>query len=143
MIGRHWSDEIADVTERPEFQTAQVVITPPGVGRGEYNVDTGEYENPDPPAPVYTGRARVISIRWGDDKLNDTLKNPSTLSSVRVQIPQSYVGRVRRGSKVEVLSAPLNPALVGAVLVVTSDLQGSSGASRSFECEMDGDAYAR
>ena len=49
-------------------------------------------------------------------------------------------GRVRRSCKVFVEQAPRNPSLTGRVFNITSDIQGSSAASRTFEAFADIDA---
>lgn len=50
------------------------------------------------------------------------------------------IGRVKRGVKVYVDVCTRNPALENLMFTVTSDLQGSMSASRTFQAALDGDA---
>ena len=139
-----WADEISALTGSPEYQTATVTIWDPSKeGEDEYNVDTGVWTYARRPQPFYTGPARVIGVRWGNDRKNSQVSNPSTTSSVRLQIPAGKLAhKIVRGTKVEFTASQGNQALIGSVFVVTSDLQGSSSATRTFECELDGDTIA-
>ena len=158
----NWADEIAAVTESEEYQTARirirdssVVAVPP-----TYDPDTHTWSPGSGDSTVYVGRARIIGVRWGVFTGGESQANATTITGVRVQIPygddsdEGYgedeygdpgygigdtPGRVKRGSKVFVEAAPDNPALVGLVFNVTSDFQGASAASRTFECALDQD----
>lgn len=136
-----WASEIAEVTESPEFQTAQITITDDSlVTGGEYDPDTGETSPAEGDAVVYSGRARIIPINNGSFLRGDDQANATTITNIRVQVPYSLAPeRVRRGAKVFVDSAPYGPALIGRVFVVGNDLQGSSAASRTFDCHADED----
>lgn len=162
-----WAGEIASVTESPEFQTAQITITDESlVTGGEYDPDTGETSPITGNPVVYSGRARIIPINTGVFSGGEGQANATTLVSIRVQVPfnktdpavntaygwsdygdEEYAdpspavsGRVKRSSKVYVNASPKNPALIGRLFNVTSDLQGSSAASRTFDCSSDEDA---
>lgn len=161
-----WAGEIASVTESPEFQTAQITITDDSLlTGGEWDPDTNTYSPTQGDSVVYSGRARVVPINAGIFTGGESQANATTITAIRVQIPfdksdpdinlgygwtgfgtsaygdpPSASGRVKRSSKVYVDAAPKNPALVGRLFNVTSDLQGSSAASRTFRCAADEDA---
>lgn len=138
----NWADEIADESTKPEYQQAVIrifdksqatLVTP-------YDIETGI-------GPIYTGgdiypiddedgRARIIGVRWGVQSGGESQANATTISAIRVQIPQHAVGRVKKGCKVYVESAP-NLVLSSYIFTVTSDMQGSSSAARTFECSLD------
>lgn len=136
-----WAGEIASVTDSPEFQTAKVTITDDSLlTGGEYDPDTNTYGPTQGDSVVYSGRARVIPINTGNFSGGEGQSNATTLVTIRVQIPKDATGRVKRSSKVMVDEAPDNPALVGRLFNITSDLQGSASASRTFDCASDEDA---
>lgn len=138
----NWADEIAQESTKSEYQQAVIrifdksqatLVTP-------YDIETGL-------GPIYTGgdiypigdedgRARIIGVRWGVQSGGESQANATTISAIRVQIPQHAVGRVKKGCKVFVESAP-NLVLSSYLFTVTSDMQGSSPASRTFECSLD------
>lgn len=135
-----WNDRIAEVSTRPEFQRAVIRIFDLSAATliSEYDVetDTGPvYEGGD----IYSGQARVIGVRWGVQSGGESQANATTISAIRVQIPQHAAGRVKKGCKVFVESAP-NLVLPSYVFTVTSDMQGSSPAARTFECSLDIDS---
>lgn len=134
-----WSDRIAQVSTRPEFQRAQIRILDPSLLENEdYDIETGQWSNQGDPL-VYSGQARVIGVRWGVQSGGESQANATTISAIRVQIPQRAVGRVKKGCKVFVDSAP-NLVLSSYIFTVTSDMQGSSDAARTFECSLDIDS---
>lgn len=139
--GGDWAGEIADVTESPEYQTATIRIVDPSLVESEYNWDTGVWGTSGD-GTVYSGQARIIGVRWGVFSGGGDQANPTTLSAVRVQLPRHAMGRVYRSFKVFIDSAPLNPALEGLMLTVTSDLQGASAATRTLELSLDSDYLA-
>lgn len=136
-----WSDRIAQVSTRPEFQRAQIRILDPSLLTDEdYDIETGEWSGEGDPV-IYPigdedGRARIIGVRWGVQSGGESQANATTISAIRVQIPQRAVGRVKKGCKVFVDSAP-NLVLSSYIFTVTSDMQGSSDAARTFECSLD------
>lgn len=153
-----WTAPIHAVSTQSRFQKSKIriedysLITP-----GEYNVDTGTYTEPTGDPVIYEGQARLIGIRWGTFTGGESQANATTLSAIRVQIPNArfdegygedeygdnysggLYGRVKRGCKIFVLDSPNNPALNGLILTITSDLQGSSAAARTFEAALDAD----
>ena len=139
-----WNDAIAEVSTREEFQTARIRIEDPSLlTQSDYDIETGEWTIIGDPViyPVgdETGQARIIGVRWGVQSGGESQANATTISAIRVQVPQHAVGRVKKGCKVFVGSAP-NTVLQGYVFTVTSDMQGSSDAARTFECALDIDS---
>lgn len=138
----NWADEIAEESTKDEYQQAVIRIFDESQATlvSEYDIETGT-------GPVYTGgdiypvgdetgQARVIGVRWGVQSGGESQANATTISAIRVQVPQHAVGRVKKGCKVFVESAP-NLVLSSYIFTVTSDMQGSSDASRTFECSLD------
>ena len=138
-----WYDQIREVTETEEYQTATIKILDRGLMEmGEYDPKTDSYPDAtsEEDAIIYEGRARLIGVRWGVDRTETNLSNPQTLLPIRVQIPRDELpGIVRKGSIVTVLEAPGNEAIVSRPMSVTLDFHGSSGASRTIQCRISGD----
>jgi hypothetical protein len=157
-----WAAEIAEVSTLPEFQNATIRIEDESLlTYGEYNVEAGEQEVTGN-AVVYQGQARLIGIRWGTFTGGESQANSTTLSAIRIQVPNARLepgagddgygsggydggltGRVKRGCKVFVEAAPKNPSLENRILVITSDFQGSSSAARTFEAAFGSDAVVQ
>lgn len=102
----NWADEIAEESTKSEYQQAVIrifdksqatLVTP-------YDIETGIgpiYEGGDIyPIGDEDGRARIIGVRWGVQSGGESQANATTISAIRVQIPQHAVGRVKKGSKV-------------------------------------------
>lgn len=140
--GGAWYDEIREISESPEFQTATIKILDRSlIEEGEYDSSTDTYigGTSEADAIVYEGRARVIGVRWGVDRTETNLSNPQTLLPIRLQIPRDdFPGSVPRGAIVTITEAP-NEALVGRPMSITLDIHGSSAASRTFQCRLSGD----
>jgi len=137
-----WNDAIAEVSTREEFQTARIRIEDPSLlTQSDYDIETGEWTIVGDPViyPVggETGQARIIGVRWGVQSGGESQANATTISAIRIQVPQHVVGRVKRGLKVHVTSSPQNPTLTNFVFTVNSDMQGSAAAARTFECSLD------
>ena len=131
-----WHDRIAGISTLPEYQRAVIRIEDRSLlTQEDYDIETGEWTVVGDPV-VYSGGARVIGVRGGGQSGGESQANATTLSAIRVQIPQHAVGRVKKGCKVFVQSAP-NPVLQNYIFTVTSDMQGSSDAARTFECSLD------
>lgn len=136
---KHWTEEISDVTQSQEYQTAEIEILSPD-SDGEYDIDSGSWIN-DEPRVRYSGRARVIKVRWGTNNGNVQQANPTTIEAFRVQIPPGeYVGVINRGWNVRVTNGFRTPSLESKVFTVTSDDQGASSATRTLECAVDADS---
>ena len=136
-----WNDAIAEVSTREEFQTARIRIEDPSLLVRDYNVSTGKWtitgNSRIYPLGDENGQARIISVRWGVQSGGESQANATTVSAIRIQVPQHVVGRVKRGLKVHVTSSPENPSLTNFVFTVNSDMQGSAAAARTFECSLD------
>lgn len=134
--GNNWSDEIADVTGRADYQTTRITISEPGemVTDPKTGQDTGTAGT-----TVYTGQARIIGVRWGTFVQGEAQENSDSLKSVRIQVPKDSLPRVLMGLQVQIVEAPKNPALVGRRLKINNDFQGGSSATRTFECESSAD----
>lgn len=137
----HWTDEIAEDSESPEFQTAKIRIVDPNLITRDYDEDTATWTISGD-GVIYNDRARIIPVRWGVQSGGESQANATTLSAMRVQIPRTLATdiRVNKGFKVFVDESPHNLSLENRMFAVTSDLQGSSSASRTFECMADIDA---
>ena len=136
-----WNDAIAEVSTREEFQTARIRIEDPSLLVKGYDLETGKWTITGD-AVVYpladeNGQARIIGVRWGVQSGGESQANATTISAIRIQVPQHVVGRVKRGLKVHVTSSPQNPTLTNFVFTVNSDMQGSAAAARTFECSLD------
>ena len=62
-----WYDQIREVTETEEYQTATIKILDRGLMEmGEYDANTDTYigAGSEEDAIVYEGRARLIGVRW-------------------------------------------------------------------------------
>lgn len=135
----NWADPIAAISTRPEFQTARIRIEDPSLlTQSDYNFETGQWTFAGDPV-VYSGQARIIGVRWGVFSGGEAQANATTLAAVRIQVPQHGTERIKRGLRVFVESSPNNPALTSYMLTITSDLQGSNSAARTFECGLDMD----
>lgn len=137
----NWADEIAEVSELPEFQTAKIRIVDPNLITRDYDEDTATWTISGD-GVIYNDRARIIPVRWGVQSGGESQANATTLAAMRVQIPRTLATdiRVNKSCKVFVDESPHNLSLENRMFAVTSDLQGSSSASRTFECMADIDA---
>lgn len=137
-----WSDRIARISTQPRFQKSVIRIEDQStVDYGEYDTELGGYPEPTGVTVVYEGQARVIPIRWGTFTGGESQANATTLSAIRVQIPKTpeTTVRIKRGCKIFVTDSPNNPAINGLIFTITSDMQGSSAAARTFEAALDAD----
>lgn len=164
-FSKHWSDSIAEITQRPEYQTCEISILDEALVRypgptypvdpdnpqpGEdindvtadgYDPDTDTYRDPVVSGEVYQGQARFIPIRAGIFTGGESQANADTIRSVRFQLPQHAGPKyIRKGLTVKFTAAPRNPSLVGRWATVNDDFQGSSAAARTFTASMAIDA---
>lgn len=136
---KHWSQEIADESGKPEYQTCEVTISDPWLVSTDYDIDTGE-TTVTGDGTLYAGRARLIAVRRGVNYEGATQGNSKTITSIRIQIPgQELPVTLRKGTTAIVTSAPLNRTLENYLFYLASDVHGSSAASRTFEFNLDGD----
>lgn len=138
---QNWNDAIAEVSTQEKYQMARIRIEDPSLLVKDYNIETGEWTITGD-AVVYPtgdekGQARIIGVRWGVQSGGESQANATTVTAIRIQVPQYAVGRVKRDLKVHVVASPSNPTLPNFVFTVNSDMQGSSAAARTFECSLD------
>jgi hypothetical protein len=123
-----WADEIAAVSTLPEFQNAAVVIYTPGE-LGDYDPDTGEYEEGDATL-LYSGRCRVVGLR--SSRPGDAGYDPDALKSVRIQLPNVPV-RIPNNAKAYFTDGGRNANLTTYVFNVNSDFNSSHVAAYTLE----------
>lgn len=135
-----WAQQIADISTRPEFQTATVRIVDASQIETDYDYDTGEIITVGD-GVIYEGRARVIGITKPNNVSSGQM-NVTALSGVRVQIPREGTTdlAVTKGMFLYVTSAPRQPRLTDYVFTAVGDFQGSSSAARTFEFAVDQDS---
>lgn len=140
--GKHWSQEVAEVSGQEEFQTCTFQILDPNLIVTDYDIDTGvETEVIPPEAIIYDGQARLIGVRRSTNYEGATQGNSKATTSLRVQLPHDALPmRLEKGFMGKVTDAPLNPSLTGYVYYLLSGIQGASAGSRTLEFNVDGDA---
>lgn len=90
-------------------------ITRAGAGKGEWNEETGQYDDP-PRIPVYTGKCQFqTSGVLSSNSASDAGERAGTNQSVLIKLPFSELtaGMVAPGDVVEVTACPANPDLIG------------------------------
>lgn len=129
-----WQDEIRRVSTDPQFQNATIVIYIPGA-LGEYNPDTGNYEQSDPTL-VYSGRCRVVGLRSarGDNVAYD----PDSLKSVRVQLAENP-SRTPNQARAYFTDGGRNANLTTYEFAVNMDFNSSHVAAYTLELTVAGD----
>lgn len=136
-----WGDEIALITDSPEYQTCRISVMDYSDLEETYDPVTDEWTTVGEPVTVYEGRARFIPVRAGVFSGGESQSNPTTIRAGRVQIPSKYTDtRFNRGLTVFFDSAPDFPALESRTAKITDDFQGSTTASRTFHVSLDADA---
>lgn len=137
-----WFEEIAEITQRAEFQTCEIEIVDTSKIETEWNFDTREYDEVFLPGYlVYSGQARLIAVRRGVNYEGATQHNSKVITAIRVQIPHKEAPiRLRKSFSAKVTSAPHNPTLETYVFTLASDVHGSSAATRTLEFNLDGDS---
>lgn len=138
--GKHWSQEVAEVSGRAEFQTCTMQIIDPSLIDVDYDIDTG-IETVVGDGVIYDGQARLIGVRRGVNYEGANQGNSKVITAIRVQLPHDALPqRLEKGFMGKVTAAPLNPSLTQYVYTLASALQGSSAGSRTLEFNVDGDA---
>lgn len=133
----NWAQTIADISTRPEFQNAHVVLYVPAHG-GEYDVDTGETTGGTEAELLYDGQARVVGVRYHSQ--TEQGYNPSSLKGVRLQVNDSALGRVPSNTKAYFIDGGRNIQLLDYIFNVNSDFNSSQVAAYTFELTVDLDA---
>ena len=162
-----WAADIARISTRPEFQNATIRIEDPSLIEPVLN-NAGQWVYPEGQTPVvYEGRARIIGIRWGVSTGGEGRSNADTETAIRIQLPRTYpvpevpygdgeygdglyggvavpgaFMRFRKGLPVYVTECEQNPVLEQYIFRLTSDMQGSSAASRTLEAALSSDVEA-
>lgn len=138
----NWTDEIAEITTRSEFQNCTVRIerNEPDV-QGEYDIDTGKWTYPSGADPViYEGRARIQPIRWGVFAGGESQARSRVVTSITIQLPKNTIGPTRLGYKLKVVSADdAEVYLKNQWYNITEGNQAGAQASRTLEASVDGD----
>lgn len=137
-FNKTWAEEIAEISTQREYQTADIRIIDPELIERDYNEDTAQWTVLGD-GEIYCGRARIIGVRWGVESGGESQANATTISSIRIQVPHEAVGRVHKSCRVYVTCSVGNTTLTQALFTVTSDIQGSSSAARTFEAAYDAD----
>lgn len=141
-----WTDEIADESTKPEYQNATVTLIDSSLVTGDYDPETGDYTVTGDPE-FWSGRARIMPMRWGVNRENSDFANSNTQTAVLVQFgknedfggtPNTY--RVKKGVGMRVDASPDNPSLETMYFTCTGESQGSNAAARTLEFSQDGDA---
>lgn len=143
-----WTEVIAKYSTAPEFQTLTVQLIDPATltTDNNYNPETGLYTTIV--TPFWSGRARLVAVRWGTTRENVDTANPNTQTSITVQFGsiQNFgssgapMYRIKKGTVLYVTVSPRNPALLTRVFTCTSDMQSGDPAATTLEFESDGDA---
>lgn len=120
-----WAQEVADVSELPEFQNAVITLRK---GSAKYAEDIP---------------ARIIGIRSTLDVNGQTTGSATGSQAIRIQFPYSaYPARVARGTQVQVVDGGRNPALEGYLIIVDSDNMSSQRASHTLSCSTNVESVA-
>lgn len=135
----NWTDEIADITNLPEFQNVLVEILDPTAEK-VYDFDLGDYVYPNGVPKLYEGRARVKDYRWGVFVGGEAQANSNIITAFLIQLPKGTPGVFPRRSPVLVLECEDNPHIIGKQYSISSDAMGGTMASRTFEASLDGDS---
>lgn len=140
--GKHWSQEVAEVSGHSDFQTCEFQLLDPNKIEYSYDIETGlDTEVLPPEAILYEGQARLIGVRSATNYEGATQGNSKANKSLRVQFPHGVLPqRLEKGFVGKVTSAPLNPSLTGYIYYLMTGIQGSSAGSRTLEFNVDGDA---
>jgi hypothetical protein len=123
-----WVAGLAPVAESAMAATVEVYT--PTTDR-VYDVDTDTWVL-GPNTVHYYGKARVQPIRSA--RIEQNTGDPTTIQGVRVQIPISEQAYIRPDQRMRVVSARLNPLLLGYQFIVTEMVDSSNPFEQTFEC---------
>lgn len=133
----NWPQTIANISTKPEFQNAHIVLYVPEHG-GEYDVDSGETTGGTEAELLYDGQARIVGIRQSAESQQES--NPTSLKGVRVQVNNRTLGRVPNNAKAYFTDGGRNVQLLDYIFNVNSDFNSSQVAAYTFEMTVDLDA---
>lgn len=126
---------VAALRGTPESaMAATVLIYDPNSSGRVYNPDTDTWT--DVQTPVWTGKARVQPLRSANNK--DQPGNETTVQTTLVSIPVDAVTEdFRPGLQMDVLTAPLNPALLTYQFVLQEIMDSSNPLERTLMFTVD------
>lgn len=112
------------------------VVTRPGADRGEFNPDTGKYDDPDP-VVVYEGKCRIprltsVSGGVGNAESGDAFWQVGEYPYA-VPITDPVTAEIRPGDTVKYLTAADDPALIGLEFGVVEPINYSAAKDRRFK----------
>lgn len=132
-----WAQEVADVSGEVEYQNAEIEIRDPSLIVRTGDIENG-YEYDDEDVVVWTGQARIASTRSDVNAGGTTSTNPTSIKSMRVQIPYDKdFMRVKRGWEIKVTDGGRNSRLEDYLFAVESDVNSSQVGSLTFNCTVD------
>lgn len=127
LFSQAWVDSLKGAPE--SAMVANVLITDPHSSTRVYNPDTDTWN--DVSTIVYTGKARVQPLRSAAEKA--PLGNETTVQTVLVSLPiSSNTLNFRPGQLLEVLTAALNPSLLGYQFVLNDIVDSSNPFERTL-----------
>lgn len=131
-----WAQEVTDVSNLPEYQNAVIEIRNPKLIVRTGTLESGYTFTGNP--VVWTGQARVASTRSSVSAGGTTSVNPTSIKSMRIQIPYSRdFPRIIRGWQVRVIDGGRNGRLPDYLFSIESDVNSSHVASITFDCSID------
>lgn len=127
LFSQAWVDSIKGAPE--SAMVATVLITDPHSSTRVYDPETDTWN--DVSTIVYTGKARVQPLRSAVQKASPG--NETTVQTVLVSLPISEKStNYRPGLVLEVLTAPLGPALLGYQFVLNDVVDSSNEIERTL-----------
>lgn len=133
LFSQDWVDALKGVPNRG--MKATILLYNPKISQSVYDPETDEWV--DVTQTLYEGKARVQPLR----SANRTQQggNETTVQSTLISIPidDALALDIRPGYQVDVLTAPLNPSLLGYQLVVSEIMDSSNPIERTFMCTVD------
>lgn len=127
-----WENEIAEVSELPEYQNATISILDPSLISKTYSYESNSY-TVSGDAVVYSGQARIQPNRSAT-VTSTPVGDISAAKYFIVQIPSAEFVEIKKGFQVQVTDAGRNPRLLGYLFTVLADADSSHMASHTFEC---------
>lgn len=130
LFDQAWADNLKGVPELG--MKATIRLYDPNVSQVVYNPVTDTWT--DVETTLYSGKARVQPLRSAAAKAQGG--NDTSVQTVLMSIPiaASLALDIRPAYQVEVLTATLNPSLVGYEYVVTEIVDSSNPLERTFLC---------
>lgn len=137
LFSQAWVDNLKGVPE--SAMSATILLYNPNVSGDVYDPETDTWITV--PQNLYSGKARVQPLR----SANRTQQggNETTVQTTLVSIPidEALALDIRPGYQVDVITAPLNPSLLGYQLVVSEIMDSSNPIERTFMCTVDQETH--